>query len=129
MDVISKFKVMKKVFILEGIPKLGCSEYVFPAVRANGSYQGTAKVWAKVRQRAGLQSVRLHDLRHSFASVAAAGGVSMQVIGGLLGHSDVSTTSRYAHLSATPMRNAAEAIGNELMTRIEFRASLNGKEK
>ena len=88
-----------------------------------------AKVWAKVRQRAGLQSVRLHDLRHSFASVAAAGGVSMQVIGGLLGHSDVSTTSRYAHLSATPMRNAAEAIGNELMTRIEFRASLNGKEK
>jgi hypothetical protein len=53
----------------------------------------------------------LHDLRHSFASVGAIGGLSLPVIGALLGHKHATTTARYAHLSADPIRAANEAVG------------------
>jgi len=69
------------------------------------------KVWARVRKAAGLADVRLHDLRHSFASVGAAGGLSLPVIGALLGHKHATTTARYAHLSADPLRAANDAVG------------------
>jgi len=59
----------------------------------------------------GLRDVRLHDLRHSFASTAAAGGLSLPVIGKLLGHTQVQTTARYSHLAADPLKAANEAIG------------------
>ena len=64
-----------------------------------------------MRQAAGLADVRLHDLRHSFASVGAAGGLSLPVIGALLGHKHAATTARYAHLSADPLRAANDAVG------------------
>ena len=60
---------------------------------------------------AGLDGLRLHDLRHSFASIGAAGSLSLPIIGGLLGHSQPATTQRYAHLGDDPMRAAAETIG------------------
>jgi integrase len=69
------------------------------------------RVWARVRKAAGLADVRIHDLRHSFASVGAAGGLSLPVIGALLGHKHAATTARYAHLSADPLRAANDAIG------------------
>lgn len=62
----------------------------------------------------GLTDVRIHDLRHSFASVGAAGGLSLPMIGKLLGHTQVATTHRYAHLAADPVRAANEAIGQRL---------------
>jgi len=68
------------------------------------------KPWAVLRALAGLKDVRLHDLRHSFASVGAAGGMSLNVIGGLLGHRQTQTTSRYAHLAADPLKTAANRI-------------------
>jgi len=61
--------------------------------------------------RAGLPGVRLHDLRHSFASFAASGGLSLPMIGKLLGHAQPATTARYAHLAHDPARAANEAIG------------------
>jgi integrase len=64
-----------------------------------------------VRKRAGLEDVRLHDLRHSFASVAAGAGVPLIVIGRLLGHRHPVTTARYAHLADDPLREASEKIG------------------
>ena len=67
-----------------------------------------------MREAAGLPDVRLHALRHSFASVAVAGGLSLPVIGALLGHSQPATTARYAHLAADPLRAAAELIGARL---------------
>lgn len=70
--------------------------------------------WAAIRRAAGLESTRLHDLRHSFASVGADGRLGLPVIGKLLGHADVKTTQRYAHLSATAERRAADAIGAEI---------------
>jgi integrase len=69
------------------------------------------KPWYRIRQRAGLDDVRLHDLRHSFASFGVAGGQSLPIIGALLGHSQPQTTARYAHLAADPLRQATDAIG------------------
>ena len=58
--------------------------------------------------------MRLHDLRHSFASIAVAGGASLPLIGGLLGHSQPQTTARYAHLAADPLKAVAEAVGSRI---------------
>lgn len=70
--------------------------------------------WAKIRTAAELDGVRMHDLRHSFASIAVAGGMSLPMIGALLGHRDVKTTARYAHLSDDPLRDAAAQIGSKI---------------
>jgi integrase len=68
------------------------------------------KPWTVLCAEAGLKDVRIHDLRHSFASIGAAGGMSLNVIGGLLGHTQTQTTSRYAHLAADPLKTAANRI-------------------
>ena len=60
---------------------------------------------------AGLEGVRIHDLRHSFASFGAGASLGLPIIGKLLGHSQPGTTARYAHLDADPMRRAANTIG------------------
>jgi site-specific recombinase XerD len=67
-----------------------------------------------VRKAALLNDVRLHDLRHSFASVAVAGGASLPLIGGLLGHRQPQTTARYAHLATDPLKAAAELVGSRI---------------
>jgi integrase len=72
------------------------------------------KQWAILREVAELKNVRLHDLRHSFASIGAAGGMSLNIIGGLLGHTQAQTTLRYAHLAADPLRAAANRIAGNI---------------
>jgi integrase len=67
-----------------------------------------------VREAAGLEDVRLHDLRHSFASIGAGSSLGLPIIGKLLGHSTPTTTARYAHLDADLMRRAAETIGSTI---------------
>lgn len=73
------------------------------------------KPWRRIRKKANLDDVRLHDLRHTFASVAAASGLSLPVIGALLGHKQTQTTARYAHLVGQPLLDASEIIGNQIM--------------
>jgi integrase len=70
--------------------------------------------WALVSRRAGLDGLRLHDLRHSFASVGAGSGLGLPIIGKLLGHSSSKTTERYAHLAADPVRRAADAVSGTI---------------
>ena len=72
------------------------------------------KPWAILREVAELKDARLHDLRHSFASIGAAGGMSLNIIGGLLGHRQTQTTLRYAHLATDPLRAAANQIANTI---------------
>ncbi len=72
------------------------------------------KPWGVIRSAAELDGVRLHDLRHSFASAAIVGGMSLPMIGALLGHRDVKTTARYAHLADDPIRAAAAQVGNRI---------------
>jgi integrase len=75
--------------------------------------------WGTVRVAAGLPDVRPHDLRHSFASVMVAGGASLPLIGALLGHRDVKTTARYAHLATDPLKAAADHVGGVLASQLK----------
>lgn len=70
--------------------------------------------WQAIRSAAGLPDVRLHDLRHSYAAAAVAGGMSLPMLGALLGHRSVATTARYAHLSDDPLRDAAARVGGAI---------------
>lgn len=70
--------------------------------------------WFAIRRRAGLDDVRIHDLRHSFASVGAGAGLGLPIVGALLGHSQPRTTQRYAHLDNDPLRRATNRIGDEI---------------
>ena len=72
------------------------------------------KPWRRIRAKADLNDVRIHDLRHSFASIGASSGLSLPMIGKLLGHTQAATTERYAHLAADPVRAANEAIGERI---------------
>ena len=68
---------------------------------------------------AGVTGVRLHDLRHTYASFGAGGGLGLPIIGRLLGHSQPATTARYAHLDNDPLRRASEAIAGRIATALE----------
>ena len=99
--------------ILKGLSRIEGCDYIFPGVD-NRPYQGLPKVWAKIRKQVNLEDVRLHDLRHSFASVGAMGGESLYILGKLLGHTDQSTTQRYAHIGNNPLAKAAEEIALQI---------------
>jgi len=89
------------------------SQWVFPG--RNGNRLTTIrKTWERIRTAAKLDGVRLHDLRHSFASVGAATGVSLPIIGKLLGHTQAATTARYAHLADDAGRQATDLIGAQI---------------
>jgi integrase len=96
--------------ILADLAKYRTSEFVFPASSGKSHFQGIKRVWLAVRAMAGLEDVRLHDLRHSFASIGVSSGDSLPIIGALLGHSNARTTERYTHLSRDPVRKAADRI-------------------
>ncbi len=104
------------VQLLTTLPRLKDSPWVFPGNDRHGRFgaEGLDHVWRTVRARAGLEDVRLHDLRHSFASRALALGETLPVIGKLLGHSDVETTARYAHLARDSIHDAAERIADSI---------------
>ena len=82
------------------------SPYIFPT-----QLSGLFCPWNRIRRRAGLADVRLHDLRHSFASFLVNQGVSLYVVQGLLGHTQVRMTQRYAHLAPQTLLDAAEVAG------------------
>jgi integrase len=107
--------------IFANLSKQDGSDFVFPAMRGNGHYMGLPKAWARIRKHAGLEDVRLHDLRHSFASVGAAAGMGLQVVGKLLGHSNPKTTARYAHIADDPAKAAADRIAGSIA------ATMNGQ--
>jgi integrase len=102
--------------LLAALPRIEGNPFVVVGGRDGEYLKDLERPWRRIRERAALANVRLHDLRHSFASVAAAGGHSLPIIGALLGHTQSATTQRYAHLGADPLRQASEAIGKRLET-------------
>jgi integrase len=105
--------------VLASLPRVAGTPFVFPAASGRSSFQGVDKVWRKVRTAAGFPTLRLHDLRHSFASTALGRGDALPIIGAILGHADVKTTSRYAHLADDPVKKAADAIAKTVSSALE----------
>jgi len=96
------------------------SSWVFPSTkRVDRPYTEFRFGWERIREAASLDGVRLHDLRHTLASNAAEAGVSLQAIGKLLGHSQVSTTAGYAHLTDDPMRATAERVQGRIAAALD----------
>jgi integrase len=95
------------------------TECVFPGDRPGKPIVSLRKTWERVCKVAGIDALRLHDLRHSYASVGVADGLSLPVIGALLGHSQPSTTARYAHLAGSPLHEAADAIGARILAALD----------
>lgn len=99
------------------------SSFVFPSEFMTSDENGNPKdrpladlnkPWRAVRRYAGIEDVRLHDLRHSFASVGASAGMGLPIVGALLGHKQAATTERYAHLDASPLRQASDEIAAKI---------------
>ena len=96
--------------LLAGLPRVAGNPWVIPG-REPGAHRSDLDVpWNIIRVCAGLDEVRLHDLRHSFASRALALGESLPVIGKLLGHTQVETTARYAHLARDSVKDSAARV-------------------
>lgn len=94
--------------VLARLPRLDDNPYIIVGERPGAPFIGIERAWRRLRDAAGLGDTRLHDLRHSFASVAVAGGDSLYLIGKVLGHRQATTTERYAHLHADPLRALAD---------------------
>jgi integrase len=105
--------------VLNGLPRLEGNPYVIVGQKDGASLVNLQKPWQAIRKAAGLTDVRLHDLRHSYASVGAAGGDSLLVIGKLLGHHHAATTERYAHLALDPIKAAAASIAGRIASALE----------
>ena len=103
--------------ILQSMPRNADSPYIFPAPTTGRPSPSLHFPWTRIRVRAGLPDLRLHDLRHSFASFLVNKGVSLYVVQGLLGHSHSRYTQRYAHLASETLLDAAESLGDVLLKR------------
>jgi integrase len=96
------------ITILTDLPSRQQSEWVFPSDSASGHIVEPAKAWGRIRRRAGVPDVRIHDLRHTLASWLVAQGFNLPLIGRALNHTQMATTARYAHLALDPVRAALE---------------------
>lgn len=111
--------------LLSSIPRVDGNPFVIVGRKEGQRFVGLRRVWVRIRKAANLapttlpngkiEHVRLHDLRHSFASLSAAGGASLLMIGKLLGHSNPATTARYAHLIDDPLKRIADNVGKRLL--------------
>jgi integrase len=112
MAVIDDMRALADKLDGENVKRLPGPDMRF-VIRSNQPQKPRADLkapWDLVRERAGLGTVRLHDLRHTFASKGAGGGMGLPIVGALLGHKSTSTTARYAHLDSTPLRRATNTI-------------------
>jgi integrase len=111
--------------ILHALPRREKQRYVFWNPATQRPITDIGNLWSKLRDEAGLPGVRIHDLRHSFASHAAAHSETLPMIGKLLGHADVRTTTRYAHLDDGHVIEAARRIGDQIERNMSGSNSLN----
>lgn len=100
--------------------------FVFPGAKPDAPIVNLQKPWRRVRSRAGLDDVRLHDLRHTFASFSVAAGIPFFQVGKLLGHNSLAATSMYAHLADTHLRQMANLVGTVIGEKV-FDASVSDR--
>lgn len=98
--------------VLARAERLPDNPYVITGTVPGRHLANVQRPWRRIRKRAGLEDVRIHDLRHSFASAAIANKVDLHMVGKLLGHAKVQTTARYAHLADDPVKDAANVVAS-----------------
>jgi integrase len=108
--------------VLRTVPRIEGNSFVIVGKREGTHLTDLQHPWRRVRAAAGLDGVRIHDLRHTFASGGLAVGEGLSMIGKLLGHTQIQTTARYAHLASDPIKAAADKIANRLASAL-FAAS------
>ncbi|WP_400770304.1 tyrosine-type recombinase/integrase [Methylosinus sporium] len=108
--------------LLAELPRIEGNPHVIAGAKDGAPRSDLKKPWRAISRAAGLSGVRIHDLRHSFASVGAGGSLGLPIIGKLLGHANPSTTARYAHLETDPLHRAVNAIGSRIA------AAMDGKQ-
>lgn len=109
--------------LLSEIPRIDGNPYVICGLKAGTHLINIKSAWGKIRRDAGLEGVRLHDLRHNYASTAVTSGHHLKIIGSLLGHKETKTTERYAHLANDPLQTANEAISKRIMDSMTIKPS------
>ena len=107
--------------VLASLPRIEGNPHIIAGAKVGAPRADLKKPWAAVCRAAGLEGVRIHDLRHSFASFGAGASMGLPIIGKLLGHTQAATTQRYAHLDADPLRRAADAIGATITAAMDGR--------
>ena len=100
--------------VLANAERVEGNPYVIVGTKEGTCLQDLQKPWRRVRKAAGLEDVRIHDLRHSFASEAVMGGESLPMVGRILGHNQAQTTARYAHLADDPLQNVSDRVASSL---------------
>jgi integrase len=115
--------------VLADLPRLDNNPHVIVGQKAGASLVNMEKPWRAIRAVAGLDDVRLHDLRHAFASVAASSGMGLPIIGKMLGHTQAATTHRYAHLASDPVKAAAAAVAGKIAAAMSSGASGAGADR
>lgn len=100
--------------ILATIPRIKDNPYVIAGAEPKKPRSDLKRPWNRITAHAGLTDLRLHDLRHSYASVGAASGMGLGIVGKLLGHASTTTTARYAHFADDPLRRASDSIGGTI---------------
>ena len=100
--------------LLDRLPRLPDNDFVIAGAKPKQAVTDLQKPWRRIRTKAKLEAVRIHDLRHTYASNAVMNGVPLVMVGKLLGHTQIQTTMRYAHLADDPIRAAAAQVSNLL---------------
>ncbi len=107
--------------ILKTLTRAGKNPYVIVGEIAGQQMQDLEKPWRRIRKAAGLEDVRIHDLRHTYASNAIMAGLPVPVLGKILGHTQIQTTMRYVHLADKPVRDAANKVSKGLGVLLTYR--------
>lgn len=109
--------------LLKSIDRVEDSDFVFPADRGEGFFQGTKTIWPKIVKKAGLEGVTPHTLRHTMGAISTSTGEALALTGAILGHSNMRSTMIYAHVEMDPSRKAANRVGQRIAD------ALAGKQK
>jgi integrase len=112
--------------VLADLPRLDNNPHVIVGHKPGAAMVNLEKPWRTIRAAASLDDLRLHDLRHAFASVAASSGMGLPIIGKMLGHTQAATTNRYAHLASDPVKAAAAAVAGKIAAAMGSRSSESG---